>query len=294
MTGGSLYGVLLVDKPPGPTSHDIVTRARRALGVRRIGHTGTLDPFASGLLLLCVGEATRLAEYLSGMDKTYEATARLGAATDSGDVDGEVVAVSQRWTEVTTAALDDALSLLRGEILQVPPGLSAKKLGGVPAHRRVRRGEDVEIAPRRVTVHELVVLAYEPPEVRMRVRCSAGTYVRALARDLGEALGVGAHLSALRRTAIGAFDVRGAVSSDALVEPERVAGALLGPVEAVAHLRRVDVDADATASLRHGRAVAVGEGVAEGIAAAVSGQSLVAVGEIRDRRFQPRKVFARG
>ena len=294
MSGGRLHGVLPVDKPPGPTSHDIVERARRAIGERRVGHTGTLDPFASGLLLLCVGEATRLAEYLSGLEKTYEATARLGVATDSGDVDGEVVATSERWEHVTTAALEGALAGLRGEILQVPPGLSAKKLEGVPAHRRVRRGEDVELAPRRVTVHELVVLSHEPPEVRLRVRCSAGTYVRALARDLGEILGVGAHLTALRRTAVGAFDVRSALTPDVLVEPGRVAGALLGPLEAVGHLRRVDVDAEAAASLRHGRAIEVGDGVAAGISVAASGGVLVAVGEIRNRSFRPHKVFAHG
>ena len=294
MTGGSFHGVLPVDKPPGPTSHDIVARARAALGERRIGHTGTLDPFASGLLLLCVGEATRLAEFLSGLEKTYEAMVRLGAATDSGDPEGRVVSTSEAWRDVTATALEGALSRLRGDILQVPPGLSAKKLGGVPAHRRVRRGEEVELSPRPVTVRELAVLSYEPPEVCMRVRCSAGTYVRALARDLGESLGVGAHLSALRRMAVGGFHVGRAVPPDALGDPERVAGALLEPLATVGHLRRVDVDADATESLRHGRAVELGEGVAEGTAVAACGRILVAVGEIRDGRFAPRKVFAHG
>jgi tRNA pseudouridine55 synthase len=286
--------VLPLDKPEGPTSHDMVALARRALGERRVGHSGTLDPFASGLLLLCVGRATRLAQYLSGMDKTYEATARLGVATDTEDRDGEVVAESEGWRDVTAAAVDAALDGLRGDILQRPPRFSAKKVEGEAAHRRARRGEDLRLDSVPVTVHELVLTSFEPPEVGVRVRCSSGTYVRSLARDLGDALGVGAHLTRLRRTAVGAFDVADALAPDDLGDEARVGGAWIDPLRALGHMPRVDVDGAAAADLGHGRAVPV-EGIADGgPAAAAHGGTLVAVGMVRDATFRPRKVFAHG
>jgi len=286
--------VLPLDKPEGPTSHDMVAAVRRALGERRVGHTGTLDPFASGLLLLCVGRATRLARYLSGMDKAYEATARLGVATDTEDREGEVVAESDGWRDVSEATVDAALEGLRGDILQRPPRFSAKKVGGVAAHRRARRGEEVRLESVPVTVHELVMTSFEPPEVGLRVRCSSGTYVRSLARDLGEALGVGAHLTSLRRTAVGDFDVAEAMAPDDLTDEARVAEAWIDPLRALGHLPRVDVDGAAAADLGHGRAVPV-EGIADGgPAAAAHAGTLVAVGEVRDATFRPRKVFAHG
>lgn len=292
MTAGALLGVLPVDKPEGPTSHDVVAAARRALGERRIGHTGTLDPFASGLMLLCVGAATRLAEFLTGMDKGYEAVVRLGVATDSGDRDGEVTRATEAWRDVTGEDVERALSGLRGTIVQRPPSLSAKKVEGVAAHRRVRRGEAVELPPQQVTVHELRVEAFAPPELRVAVRCSSGTYVRALARDLGDALGVGAHLTALRRTSVGAFDLTGALAPEDLSDRGRVAAALLSPLEAVAHLPRLDVPPPAVDDLGHGRSVeadALPDG--ETVVAAAAGR-LVAVGAVRQGRFRPRKVFA--
>ncbi len=294
MSDGPRHGVLPVDKPLGVTSHDVVATARRALGVRRIGHTGTLDPFASGLLLLCVGEATRLAEYLTGMDKTYEATALLGVATDSGDRDGAVMASTEAWRGVSPEALEEALSGLRGTLSQVPPGLSAKKVDGVPAHRRVRRGEEVMLGPQTVTVHELTVTGFEPPDVRLRVRCSSGTYVRALARDLGAALGVGAHLTALRRTEVGPFTLEGAVTVAELEAEDRVDAALLSPARALSHLPRVAVDAGGAADLAHGRTVPVGGVGDAAVAAAVWEHRLVAVGAVASGRFQPRKVLAHG
>jgi len=286
--------VLPLDKPEGPTSHDMVAAVRRALGERRVGHTGTLDPFASGLLLLCVGRATRLAGYLSGMDKTYQAIARLGVATDTEDREGEVVAESEGWRGVTEATVDHALDGLRGDILQRPPRFSAKKVGGEAAHRRARRGEEVRLESVPVTVHELVVTSFEPPEVGLRVRCSSGTYVRSLARDLGEALGVGAHLTRLRRTAVGGFDVTDAVAPDELNDQARVAEAWIDPLRALGHLPRVEVDGAAAVDLGHGRAVPV-EGIADGgpTTAAHAG-TLVAVGEVRDATFRPRRVFAHG
>lgn len=279
-----------MDKPVGPTSHDVVAVARRALGVRRIGHTGTLDPFASGLLLLCVGGATRLAQFLTGMDKTYEATALLGVTTDSEDRDGEVITRSDAWRQVTETALKAALGDLTGEILQVPPRFSAKKIGGVAAHRLARQGAEVELPPNRVTVHNLALVAFEAPEVRLLVRCSSGTYVRSLARDLGEALGVGAHLTALRRTAVGRFTVDGALDLDDLADPERVVRASLSPAAALADLPRVQLDDAGAREVGHGRAVSTSLSDGSPVTACL-GEELVAIGEVRDGRFRPRKVL---
>jgi tRNA pseudouridine55 synthase len=290
VTGGFKEGVLPVDKPVGPTSHDVVAEARRALRVRRIGHTGTLDPLASGLLLLCVGAATRLAEFLSGMDKIYEATALLGATTDTEDLESEVVARTDAWRDVTEAQVREALTGFTGEILQVPSRFSAKKVGGIAAHRLVRQGEDVELPPKRVTVHSLELVAFEAPEVRFRVRCSSGTFIRSLARDLGESLEVGAHLTALRRTAVGGFGVEGALALSDLADPDRVAQRGLTPIQALADLPRVDLDDVGARDVGHGRAVpaALADG---GPVVACVGGTLFAVGSVRDGHFRPRKVL---
>jgi tRNA pseudouridine55 synthase len=204
-------GLLLVDKPGGMTSHDVVARARRALSVRKVGHAGTLDPMATGLLLLGVGAATRLLGYVGGSDKTYEATIRLGQSTVTDDREGEVL------TTTSAAAVSDdevrtALAAQTGPLLQVPSSVSAVKVAGRRSYDRVRAGEAVELAPRAVTVHELVVHRITRPtpdlvDVDVTVTCSAGTYIRAIARDAGAALGVGGHLTALRRTASGPFAV---------------------------------------------------------------------------------------
>jgi tRNA pseudouridine55 synthase len=285
-----------VDKPEGPTSHDVVSVARRALGVRRVGHTGTLDPFASGLLLLCVGRATRLAQFLTDLDKTYEATARLGATTDTDDRQGAVRAATDSWRDVTGSALEDAVDGLRGEGLQTPPQFSAKKVRGEAAHRRARRGEVTVLQPRPVTVHELEVLEYVGPDVRFRVRCSSGTYVRSLARDLGESLGVGAHLVGLRRTRIGTLDVRRALGLDEL--KDRAAEAWIEPLDALSHLPRLDLDPAATREIAHGRPLPVEEGALdfaeEATVVAAHGGMLVAVGQVTGGSFRPRKVFVDG
>jgi tRNA pseudouridine55 synthase len=206
-----LPGLLLVDKAGGMTSHDVVARARRVLSVRKVGHAGTLDPMATGLLVLGVGAATRLLGYVGGHDKTYEATIRLGQSTVTDDREGEVLATS------STAHVDDdavraALTVQTGPLLQVPSSVSAVKVGGRRSYDRVRAGEAVELAPRSVTVHRLEVRRISRPEpdlidVDVTVTCTAGTYIRAIARDAGAALGVGGHLTALRRTASGPFAV---------------------------------------------------------------------------------------
>lgn len=247
--------VLPVDKPEGPTSHDVVATARRALGIRRIGHTGTLDPFASGLLVLCVGRATRLSQYLSGLDKSYVAEARLGIETDTLDRDGAVVAESDGWSGLELEVVEAALSSLVGDVEQVPPQFSAKKVAGEAMYRKARRGERVALAPVSVTVHEIELVAVRLPTVRFAVRCTTGTYIRAIARDLGARLGVGAHLTELRRISIGRFRVAAAVSLDELADEQRVARALVAPIDAVGHLARVEVDAETAERLRHGQRV---------------------------------------
>ena len=181
MTAELPAGVLPVDKPEGPTSHDVVAMARRALKVRRIGHTGTLDPFASGLLLLCIGWATRIAEYLTGLPKTYVAVARLGVTTDTADPTGTVTGESERWRELDADTIARAFRDQVGTFLQRPPRYSAKKVKGVPLHRLARRGEAAEAPPAEVTVYELDILEVAPPDVRFRVRCSAGTSARSRA-----------------------------------------------------------------------------------------------------------------
>ncbi|MGY1617605.1 tRNA pseudouridine(55) synthase TruB [Geodermatophilus sp. SYSU D00691] len=204
-------GLLLVDKPGGMTSHDVVARARRALSVRKVGHAGTLDPMATGLLILGVGAATRLLGYVGGHDKTYDATIRLGQATVTDDREGEVL-TSTPAGHLTDDDVRTALATQTGPLQQVPSSVSAVKVAGRRSYDRVRAGEEVELAPRAVTVHALVVHRVTRPgpdlvDVDVTVTCSAGTYVRAIARDAGAALGVGGHLRALRRTASGPYTV---------------------------------------------------------------------------------------
>ncbi len=247
-------GILLVDKPGGVTSHDVVARARRALNTRKIGHAGTLDPMATGLLVLGVGPATRLLTYLVGLDKTYEATIRLGVSTDSDDADGTE---TERADADSLAAVGDAdiaagIAALSGEIDQVPSRVSAIKVGGKRAYDLARAGEHVELKARRVTISRFEIRAVHRADatidVEVVVDCSSGTYIRALARDLGADLGVGGHLTALRRTRIGPFEVADAVTEIAPGAPLQadadVAAAVLGVFA---------VTADEARDLRHGK-----------------------------------------
>ena len=199
-------GLVVVDKSPGMTSHDVVARVRRLAGTRKVGHAGTLDPMATGVLVLGVDRATRLLGHLMLTEKAYDATIRLGQSTTTDDAEGEVVETHAvdgvREDDVRTA-----LAQFVGHIEQVPTAVSAIKVDGQRAYARVRAGEQVELKARPVTIHELTVHEVALPDVRITVRCSSGTYIRAIARDLGAALGVGGHLSALRRTAVGAFDL---------------------------------------------------------------------------------------
>lgn len=228
---GELHGLLVVDKPgydPSQpdarlwTSHDVVARVRRLSGQRRIGHTGTLDPMASGLLILCLGQATRLVEYYQGHDKRYRAVVALGTATDSYDATGQVIAQAP-VPPLDDAAVEAALARFRGEILQKPPIYSALKQEGEALYARARRGEEVTVAPRPVTIHQLTLVARTATTLTLDVLCSAGTYIRSLAHDLGEALGSVAHLAELRRSGAGSFTL-----ADAHMLPEIEAAAQAG------------------------------------------------------------------
>ena len=304
------FGVLLVDKPEGPTSHDVVDRARRALDERSVGHTGTLDPFASGLLILCVGRATRLTEYFHALDKEYLAGVRLGVETATHDPEGEVVAESEAWRGLDRERLEEALAALSGRIRQRPPAFSAKRVGGERAHRAAREGRGVELEPVSVTVHELEVTAFQPPEVELRCRVGTGTYVRAIARDLGRDLGCGAHLRTLRRTRVGPFAAAGAVDGAALEEtrgggltPDTLGEAWLEPASALSWLPRRELEADEARAVAHGNPVPRGrvraprspatEETAGAPVMLLHEGRLLAVAEQEGDRLQPRKVFAR-
>jgi tRNA pseudouridine55 synthase len=219
----SVDGVLLVDKKSGLTSHDVVEKFRRRAKVKKAGHTGTLDPLATGLLVLCVGKATRLQAYLMGMEKTYEGTFQFGWGTDSYDAAGTPIG-EEIERDVTSIDFEPHLGQFRGEIEQMPPAFSAKKIDGVRAYELARKGEEVQLKTKRVTVYEFVILAVEGSRVRFRVRSSAGTYMRSLAHDLGVAVGIPAHLKELRRTAIGNFHVDQSISFDRMFEatPEEI------------------------------------------------------------------------
>jgi len=330
-------GILIVDKPEGWTSHDVVARARRLLKEKRIGHTGTLDPFATGVLVLLVGRATRLAQLLSGAEKEYEATIRLGYDTDTGDLTGtrrEVEGadeIRKDCASVTREELESALASLRGEIEQVPPMYSAKKIGGKKLYELARRGEEVEREAVRVRVGEFESVAFEDGslmksnadgtcDVRARVVCSAGTYVRSLAESVGEHLGTGAHLAALRRTRAGEFGVERAVTLEALQEvaekgrlakEERLVGGVaevalaedvpkfLLPLEtALPHVPAAHLTSDEARRVRHGAAVAsrVAERLEDGAHVAMFDEegALLAVGSYDSARgvLRPRVMLA--
>ncbi len=209
-----MIGFVLVDKPRGPTSHDVVARVRKALGIKRVGHAGTLDPPASGLLVLGIGPATRLLRYVQDLPKTYDVTAQLGVRTTTLDADGEVVTKNE--VTATPDEIRNAAATFVGEIEQVPPAVSAIKVGGERAYKKARRGEEVELEPRKVTVYMFDVLRTSPDAFDARIVCSSGTYVRSLVADLGDRLGCGAHVVALRRTEIGELTVREATKLDAV------------------------------------------------------------------------------
>jgi tRNA pseudouridine55 synthase len=251
-----LDGLLVVDKPQGLTSHDVVARVRRLAGTRKVGHAGTLDPMATGVLVVGLGRATRLLGHLAATDKAYTATIRLGQSTLTDDAEGEVVTTADAAATVEADVLA-AIGDLTGDLEQVPSSVSAVKVDGERAYRRVRGGETVDLKPRRVTVSRFDVLQTRRPtpallDVDVVVECTTGTYVRALARDLGAALGTGGHLTALRRTRVGRFDLGLARALDVLADTFSVPG--LDASVAVAFPRR-DLSAEEALAVSHGRPV---------------------------------------
>lgn len=282
-------GVLLLDKPSGLSSNTALQKARRLLNAAKAGHTGTLDPMATGLLPLTFGEATKFSQTLLDADKVYEATVRLGSETDTGDAEGQVIATAP--VNVTREALDAALVAFRGGIEQIPPMHSALKRDGKPLYEYARAGIEVERAPRRVTIHALDVLGFDGTEARLRVHCSKGTYIRTLAIDLGRALGCGAHLSALRRTAIGPFGIEDAVTLEAFeAADDRVA--LLAPVDAlIAHWPRIDLTLEQGADILQGREIRGGDAV--GLLRLYCEDRFLGLGERRaDGRIAPKRLIA--
>ena len=278
--------MVLVAKPPGPTSHDVVDIVRRALGIRRVGHLGTLDPFAEGLLVMIVGRATRLAPYAKGWTKSYTGTIRLGVTTATDDLTGDVTATSEAWRTLGEAEIAAACRRFVGAGEQQPPAFSAVKVAGERAYARARRGDPVTLAARSVEITELVVTEVRLPEVRFRATVSAGTYLRSLARDVGTALGCGAHLSALRRTAVGPFRVEDAVAPQAVTP-----GDVRDPTLLVADLPRRELDATEREAVSHGRPIPAGE-VGTGSVALMADGSLLGVGEVVAGAIKPRLVLA--
>lgn len=227
-----VHGVLLLDKAAGHSSNDVLIKAKRLLNAQKAGHTGTLDPFATGLLPLCFGEATKFSQDLLDADKTYEAVVHLGICTATGDTEGEVLQAGE--VKVSRAQIEDVLTRFRGDIEQVPPMYSALKRDGKPLYEYARAGVTLERQARPVTIHALDLLDYEAPYLSVRVTCSKGTYIRVLGEDIGIALGCGAHLRALRRTHVGVLSLDHAVTLEQLMEtPEAVRAALLSPVDAL-------------------------------------------------------------
>jgi tRNA pseudouridine55 synthase len=288
------FGLLIVDKPVGPTSHHVVNLVRRGTGIRKVGHAGTLDPRASGVLVLCLGSATRLSEYLSTSAKRYEAVVRFGTSTKTYDADGEIVRRSD--TLPTLAQVQGILPKFRGEIEQVPPPFSAIKVQGQKAYELARRGEDVELEPRTVHIFDLKVVSYQPPDLSLAVDCSAGTYIRSLAHELGEALESGAHLAALRRTKAGPFTLRDAVPLPRLevgFVTDKWEQHLRPASDALPDLPAVEVDGETLDLVRNGHRIPSEPG-ATGLAKAIGPDGdLVALLEVinGDNEYQPRKVF---
>lgn len=276
-------------KPAGPTSHDVVDTVRRALGEQRVGHLGTLDPFAKGLLVLVVGRATRLAPFAADWPKSYDGVIRLGVTTDTDDATGAIVATAP-WTGVTPAQLADVIGRFRGGYEQRPPAYSAVKIEGERAYRRARRGEAVAPEPRPVEIRELEIVEAAVPDLQFRATVSAGTYLRSLARDIGAALGCGAHLTALRRTTVGPLRLADAVAPEAVTWDVLQDAAML-----VAHLPRRQVDKKDRDAVVHGRPIQTAmPPIADSRQpiAVFAGDELLAVAEQVGDLLKPRVVVA--
>jgi tRNA pseudouridine55 synthase len=254
-----VHGVLLLDKAAGHSSNDVLIKAKRMLNAQKAGHTGTLDPFATGLLPLCFGEATKFAQDLLEADKTYETLVHLGVTTVTGDTEGAILDTAE--VSVTQRQIEDVLERFRGPIDQVPPMYSALKRDGKPLYEYARAGITLEREARRVTIHQLEFLGYQAPYLRLRVGCSKGTYIRVLGEDIGAALGCGAHLNALRRIQVGSLTLEGALTLQALADiPDDQRLQCLAPVDALlSTFPKVVLSADLASRFLHGQRLALGK-----------------------------------
>ncbi len=288
-------GLLLIDKPVGPTSHDLVAIVRRGTGIRRVGHAGTLDPLASGVMVLALGNATRLLEYFMAHDKRYLADIILGIETDTCDSAGQVIATLPVSVTLSSGAIDEALNAFRGPIEQVPPGFSAIKIDGKKAYELARRGQQVDLPARRVVIHDLAIVSYEQPHLALSVHCSAGTYIRSLARDIGHSLQTGASLSGLVREASGSFTRADCVSLADLGVAFRDGTwhrYLLNPVDHLPEWQKILLTGDEISAVRSGRAIS--RPCSQGRARAIDSDGViiaVLAGDEAEDLWYPRKVF---
>lgn len=293
-----ISGILNVNKPGGMTSHDVVMYVRRLTGQRRVGHAGTLDPMATGVLLLCLGQATRVAEYLTAGRKRYRAVVRLGISTDTYDAEGSVTQ-SVGFSDLSQAQILGALAAFQGTIQQVPPPFSAIKQNGRRLYELARRGMPVQVPPRTVEIDRIDLIAWESPDLTLDVTCSPGTYVRSLAHDLGQRLGVGGHLAALTRSASGRWVLREAATLDGLKQAVEAGtwAQLVHPLDAALHdFERVDLSSDSAQRVSQGQAIVLDQPPTTRLARAYApGDLLVAVLQPSRKPglWQPRKVFTK-
>jgi tRNA pseudouridine55 synthase len=298
-----MNGVLVIDKPSGPTSFDVVRKVRSLLRVKKVGHTGTLDPMATGVLPICVGDATRVAGHITEADKAYDARVKLGVQTDTLDAEGKVVS-TRPVPELDRERVEAALDRFRGSFDQVPPMYSAIKVGGRRLYELARAGEEIERQARAVTVHALVLKDFGGDEIQLSVRCSKGFFVRSLAHDLGEALGCGAHLTALRRTQSGPFSLSQALplaeledwfAQDRDQALSRIAPRLVGMNAALGELQAVTVSAAKADKVRHGVPLDVQDAPLGRVRVLGPGDELLAIAEVgEERRLRYLRVLAAG
>ncbi len=290
-----ISGVIVIDKPIGMTSHDVVQIVRKGTNIRRAGHTGTLDPRASGVLVVLVGPAVRLSEYVSASDKRYQAVIQLGTTTDTYDADGRVLATTS--VDISEKQFDDVLQSFVGQIEQVPPPYSSVKVKGRHAYDMARNGEEVDLEPRTINVYNLDLLEWAPPEAVIDVYCSSGTYVRSLAHDLGEKLGCGAHLIGLRRTKSGRFTLRDAVPLRKLrdaFENDTWQNFVIPAAEALSDWPAIELTAEQLDIVRHGRRIPAEIGVGNMARAISDDGELIGLLELdpETQEWQPKKVFS--
>jgi tRNA pseudouridine55 synthase len=290
----AISGVLVVDKPVGMTSHDVVQVIRKGTNIRRAGHTGTLDPRASGVLVVLIGPAVRLSEYVSASDKRYQAILQLGSSTDTYDAEGQVMSTSP--VSVSEKEFEEALSTFVGEIEQTPPPYSAIKVKGRKAYDMARAGEEVELEPRKIQVYSLELLEWAPPEAVIDAYCSSGTYVRSLAHDLGEKLGCGAHLIGLRRTKSGRFTLRDSVSLRKLRESFDTGSwyqYVIPAAEALSDWPAVELTHELVETIRHGHRIPAEAGIGTIVRGVSEQGELVALMEFdpETSEWKPKKVF---